>query len=105
MSEMRKQLETSKNEMDTHKKTMYLEKKRTESLIAASRLDLENARSESNRLAGIIDEYQTNSNEMTGIDNDSVSLRNLIMQSLPPDLDPESYNVLVDKVMATMSSK
>jgi hypothetical protein len=104
MSEMCKQLETSKNEMEIHRKTMQSDKKRTQSLIVANRLELETARSESNRLASIVDHYQTNCNVATGTDDSSESLRIMIRQSLPDDLHPESYDELVNKVMATMSA-
>jgi hypothetical protein len=104
MGEMCKQLETSKNEMEIHRKKMHTDKKRTQSLIETNRLELENARSESNRLADIIDQYQINSSMTADTNDSSESLRIMIRQSLPTDLDPERYNELVDKVMATMGA-
>jgi hypothetical protein len=84
-------------------------------MIAEHRLDIDNARTESERLSDIIDGYETSSKNMVDrsensdnlISNNSDTLRNMIMSSLPADLEMHGIGTtddIVKKVMLSMGS-
>ena len=106
-SETTKTTNAIKRQANEYKQNLYDEKLRTDSIIAENQLDLDHARTESDRLANIIDDYKTNSNESVHTGDSIESLRSMIMASLPNDLvlhGVGTYDDIVDKVMLNMGS-